>query len=68
MFRFISFRKISSCKPDCPKRSTSCHGSCGDYREACERADSIAANAKKQMLIDKAAMELKSKNKDRYGE
>lgn len=39
-----------------------------EYRRARAEADAIAAKANKQKLIDNAADELKSKNKNRYGE
>lgn len=68
MYGFFSYRSISSCKPDCPRRSPSCHASCEDYRRACAEADAVAAKANKQKLIDKAADELKRKNKNRHGE
>lgn len=40
------------------------HASCEEYRRACAEADAIAAKANKQKLIDNAADELKSKNKN----
>lgn len=68
MYGFISYRMINSCKPDCPGRLPSCHASCEEYRRARAEADAIAAKANKQKFIDNAADELKSKNKNRYGE
>jgi hypothetical protein len=37
--------KIDCCKPDCPKRSGECHGTCEKYKK--QRAELDATNAEK---------------------
>lgn len=65
---FMSFRRIDSCKPDCPQRSPGCHSACEAYRRAQEKADEVAQKAKAKQFIDSVAAELKKKNPNRYGE
>ena len=65
---FISYRRIESCKPDCPQRSPVCHSTCRAYREAQDKADATAKTAKREQFIDASVAELKKKNSNRYGE
>lgn len=54
------------CTPDCPRRSTTCHGTCKEYAQAVAKNEKIR-KARQKALFDnsyhaKAVVEAKMKN------
>lgn len=63
----ISPGKVDCCKPDCPRRSMTCHGKCPDYIEAKQRAAEINERYRKERELDNALHDIENKNKGKFG-
>lgn len=64
---YLSPAIIRCCKPDCPRRSATCHSGCNDYKNELAEAEQIKAKVRMQKKIDEIANELKGKNHERFG-